>query len=223
MPKKSPATKKSPRKKIKVEEFDGDISGALITASCSADFLRGPAFMEALERSGLVESLTEVFKAQQMAETAWLHIRDNWSKERWDAEIEESAKRFKESIPAGLFAGALIIATQVCASGHVWNSVHKNTIRHLAEYHFLTKRRRSMVDGRGRKPKVKAGDVYSAIVSRGADASRKGVAFDLGISEKALDNWRKLRRHPTWKAAVKYALEQEERINRRLRRNKLSA
>lgn len=222
MPKDMSALKKKSQKKKQTDKQDGDLLGELITAALAGDFLRRPAFMEALEKSGLVEYLTEVYRAQQIAKTEWIYHGGRWVKEEWEVEIEDVTRRFRENLPAALFAGSLINAVQVSSCGKAWATISKGTIRRLAEFHFLRKGRQFVLDGRGRKPKVEFHDVYRAILKRGADASRKGVAFDLGISEKTLDNWRKDNKQPSWKAVVKYVLEVEERVNERHGRNKLS-
>lgn len=222
MPTKARARKSKPQKKTKIDkDKDAALMGELLTAVCSGDYLRRPAFYEALDKSRLVEYLTETYKAHQVYQTEWLYLEGSWTKEKWDAEIEGTTRQFKENLPAALFAAALIIATQACSSGSAWASVHKNTIRRLAEFHFLSKGKQLVVDGRGRKPKIEYGDIYTAIVKRGADASRKGVAFDLGISEKTLNNWRIEQGYSSWKAAVEYFLKREERIQEWKRRNKL--
>lgn len=214
MPKKTPTRKRKSRKKKQSDGQDEYIAGELITAVCSGDYLRRLAFMEVLEKSGLVEHLTELYKAHQIYKTEWIYHQGTWTREKWEAEIEDTTRRFKENLPAGLFAGALIIATQVSASGSAWAPVHKNTIRRLAEHQFLSKGKQLMVDGRGRKSKITSYDVYSAILKRGADASRKGVAFDLGVSEKTLDNWRREKDFPSWKAAIKNAFEVQEKTEK---------
>lgn len=222
MSKKAPISKSKIQKRTKIDnKEEAHLLGELLTSVCSGEYLRRPAFVEALEKSGLVEYLTEAYKAQQIDSTEWIHLDGTWAKEKWEAEIKGTTERFKENLPAALFAAALIIATQASSSGSAWASVHKRTFRRLAEFHFLSKGRQLMVDGRGRKPKIEYSDIYSAIIKRGADASRKGVAFDLGVSEKTLNNWRIDRGYSSWKDVVKYVLEVESKTKKRHKRNNL--
>jgi len=202
MAKKSPAPISKSRKKKQKDADDGSPSEWAMLAAAYGDYLRRSTFIKALEKSKLVEYATEVYRAQIIFET---DVFVKWGailQKRRDRKVSRATEQFKDKLPEALYAAALIIAAQASKS-----SANKRDIRGLADWLFIGKGKQSLTDGRGRKPKIDTPSVYKAVVARGADASRKGVAFDLGVSEKSLNDWRIAEQYPTWKAAVAGILE----------------
>jgi hypothetical protein len=217
-PKKALTRKNKSQKKPKVDEDeDAYIAGELLTAAVGGDNLRRQEVMEDLKKSKVVERIAATYKALQIRRSEWLHTEGSWTKERWEAEIDDLTAQLKEELPEALYLGALIAAAQI-GSGRLGRvTIRRNIIRRIIEWQFVRKRKRLMEDGRGRKSKVGSGDIYLAIIDRGADASRKGVAFDLNVSEKTLDNWRREKGFSSWKEAVQNYVELHKKDEERRR------
>lgn len=212
MPKKASARKSKTRKKPQIDE-KGLPGRWEIAAMLCKPFLGHSEFIEALEKSKLVEHATEAYKTRQLSQCRFL-LHMGMDKQEWGTAIDEAVKQYKDTLPRALYAAALITASQTSPfiSRHF---MEKSFIRGLANWLFVESREQEalLIDGRGRKSKIETYKVYEAIFNRGADASRKSVAFDLRVSEKTLDNWRKAQRFPTWKAAVKYAFVFKKKLS----------
>jgi hypothetical protein len=212
MPKKASARKGKARKKRQTDDNAGLASRWEVAAIVCKSFLPSKKFIEVLEKSNLVEDATEAFKTYHLKKDSFL-LQLGMDKQEWDAGIDLAVEQFKNNLPKVLHAAAVINASQ--ASPFISRHFsEKSFIRGLANWYFVESREQEalLVDGRGRKSKIETHKVYEAILKRGEDASRKGVAYDLGVSEKALNDWRRNQKYPSWKAAVEKVLAMRKKL-----------
>lgn len=181
MPKNAPARKSKPRKKTKAANKEGTPNQSEFSAAVCRSFIPRLKFMEALEKSDLVDDATDVFKSYHIVKAHFL-LKLGMDKQEWDARIDLAVEQFKENLPKALYSAAVITASQTSPfiSKHF---SEKSFIRRLAAWLFVesSEQEALLIDGRGRKSKIKTHLVYEAIFNRGADASRKSVAFDYGF------------------------------------------